>query len=63
MLAKIQGEISGELRVPVGTKLECKRCPHKWTQRGHDPPTQCPKCKSPYWNRIRIVDLEGELAK
>lgn len=32
------------------TKLECKRCKHKWV------PTKeeiriCPKCKSPYWDR------------
>jgi rubrerythrin len=34
-------------------QLTCKRCNRSWTQRGRKPPIQCPKCKSPYWNRKR----------
>jgi len=31
--------------------LVCKRCGSTWTPRSETPPTQCPKCRSPYWNR------------
>ena len=34
--------------------LKCKRCGHEWTRRNFDSlPTVCPKCKSPYWNRVK----------
>jgi hypothetical protein len=33
--------------------LTCKRCSHTWTPRSKEPPVQCPKCHSPYWNRER----------
>jgi len=32
---------------------KCERCLHKWTTRTEDTPTVCPKCKSPYWNKIK----------
>lgn len=31
--------------------LTCKRCNHTWMPRSKEPPVQCPKCHSPYWNR------------
>lgn len=31
--------------------LQCKRCGHKWIPRITTQPAQCPKCKSPLWNR------------
>jgi hypothetical protein len=34
----------------------CERCRHKWIPRGGNQnslPAVCPKCKSPYWNRVR----------
>jgi hypothetical protein len=34
---------------------ECKRCGAKWTPRKNKPPVQCPKCKSPYWNRPKKI--------
>jgi DNA-directed RNA polymerase subunit RPC12/RpoP len=34
-------------------KLSCKRCKHEWIPRTKQPPVQCPKCHSPYWNRER----------
>ena len=47
----------------------CLRCGHEWVPRGieqvpdskkpleHDEePRVCPKCKSPYWNRLRRSD-------
>lgn len=36
------------------TPLFCKRCSHTWTPRSKEPPIQCPKCHSPYWNRDRV---------
>jgi len=31
-------------------KYQCLRCGNKWTPRTENP-KQCPKCKSPYWNK------------
>lgn len=46
----------------------CDRCGHEWAPRVKitDDPTICPKCKSPYWNKPRRIDLgknEVEQAK
>jgi hypothetical protein len=38
---------------PTFQPLSCKRCRVKWTPRRKELPVQCPKCKSPYWNRER----------
>jgi len=34
-------------------ELECKRCEYKWLPRSDVLPEVCPKCKSPYWNKLR----------
>jgi hypothetical protein len=34
-------------------KLSCQRRSYSWTPRKKRNPIQCPKCKSPYWNRKR----------
>ena len=34
-------------------KLKCKRCGHQWYPRKPKKPKVCPKCKSPYWNKIK----------
>ncbi|HLC86589.1 MAG TPA: hypothetical protein VJG30_04855 [Candidatus Nanoarchaeia archaeon] len=32
----------------------CERCSHKWVPHNiSKEPTVCPKCKSPYWNKLR----------
>ena len=32
----------------------CERCGHKWVPReGKKKPVVCPKCKSPYWDRVK----------
>ncbi|MBI5332291.1 MAG: type II toxin-antitoxin system death-on-curing family toxin [Candidatus Aenigmarchaeota archaeon] len=31
----------------------CFRCYHTWKKRKENNPKNCPKCKSPYWNRPR----------
>jgi len=40
---------------PRISMLNCKRCSHGWTPRSKKKPVQCPKCKSPYWDRIKKV--------
>lgn len=37
--------------INVGQRLECKRCHHTWHSRTERKPVQCPKCKSPAWDR------------
>src|SRR2546421_12621296 len=51
---------------PVYKQLTCKRCGRSWTPRSPKKPVQCPKCKSPYWNKNRVkkcymltLDLPG----
>ena len=38
---------------------KCDRCGHEWVARIkiEQDPTICPKCKSPYWNKPRRIDL------
>jgi DNA-directed RNA polymerase subunit RPC12/RpoP len=38
-------------RKVIFKKLSCKRCKAKWIPRKKQPPIQCPKCKSSYWNK------------
>ena len=33
--------------------MRCSRCMHAWWPRGNVAPRVCPRCKSPYWNRMR----------
>jgi hypothetical protein len=35
-------------------KISCRRCNHSWTPRSKEPPVQCSRCHSPYWNRDRV---------
>lgn len=35
------------------TKLTCNRCGKSWWPKSPKLPLQCPKCRSPYWNRER----------
>jgi len=37
------------------TEYSCERCGHKWIPRNKCKPIICPKCKSPYWYRPKIV--------
>lgn len=34
---------------------KCKRCMHNWYPRKQGIPVICPKCKSPYWDKERIL--------
>lgn len=34
---------------------QCLRCSHNWLARKIEHPVQCPKCKSPYWNKERKI--------
>jgi len=35
--------------------LRCTRCGHEWIPRREWHPFVCPKCKSPFWDRERMV--------
>lgn len=41
---------------------KCDRCNHEWVARIKiaEDPTICPKCKSPYWNKPRRIDLANK---
>ena len=43
--------------------LFCYRCYHTWKKRIITNPKQCPKCKSPYWNKPRKRVLRGVVLK
>jgi len=33
---------------------KCERCGHEWAPRNKkEKPIICPKCKSPYWNKLK----------
>lgn len=37
--------------------FQCTRCDHIWWPRDvNNPPTVCPKCKSPYWDKPRQAE-------
>ena len=42
----------------------CERCWHRWVPRQPNTPEpkNCPKCKSPYWNRPRMMPARGNPA-
>ena len=40
--------------------LKCKRCGYNWIPRRPQEPKVCPKCKSPYWNKNRILATHRE---
>jgi hypothetical protein len=40
-----------EIAKPTYKQRTCKRCDYTWTPRKKQKPVQCPKCKSPYWNK------------
>lgn len=35
------------------SRLACNRCGHQWWPRMVGRPKQCPKCRSPYWDKER----------
>jgi len=40
----------------LSRRLYCRRCGHKWICRGDSAPQWCPKCNSPYWDKLRRKD-------
>jgi len=42
----------GKMKEITITKLDCKRCGHKWIPKKKEVRI-CPKCKSPYWDKER----------
>ena len=43
-------------------KERCLRCGYIWLKRV-DNPVMCPKCRSPYWNRKRMKEVNGKTEK
>ncbi|MBI2860630.1 MAG: hypothetical protein HYX91_03885 [Chloroflexi bacterium] len=41
-------------------KLTCTRCKHVWIPRIPRKPKQCPKCRSPYWNKPKWKGIKKE---
>ena len=42
----------------------CSRCGNKWLPRNEEEkPVQCPKCKSPYWDRPKKDPLKKNEGK
>lgn len=42
----------GEIQVQV-KEFVCERCTHKWIPSSQTKPRVCPKCKSPYWDKVK----------
>lgn len=40
--------------------MRCSRCMHAWWPKGNVVPKVCPRCKSPYWNRVRSRRKENK---
>ena len=37
-------------------RRKCYRCGHEWVPNARGSvPARCPRCKTPYWNRARVV--------
>ena len=39
------------------TGWKCGRCGHEWIPQITTEPKRCPKCKSPYWNKPRVLPV------
>jgi len=44
--------------------FRCERCGYEWLPRklwdeSKPPPTVCPKCKNPYWNKPKKKQKQG----
>ena len=39
-------------------RLKCKRCNYVWVPRSEERPKFCPSCKSPYWDKERIKEIQ-----
>jgi len=44
----------GKVKI-ISEGYKCERCSHEWIPRKNDEekPIVCPKCKSPYWDKIK----------
>ncbi len=44
------------------TKLGCKRCGHKWVPKKEEI-RQCPKCKSPWWDKEKKSEVKNGIQR
>ena len=43
----------GKVKI-ISEGYKCERCSHEWIPRkNEEKPIVCPKCKSPYWDKIK----------
>lgn len=47
----------GEKKIQIKV-YDCERCFHTWQPRLERVPTVCPRCKSPYWNKKKLGDVD-----
>jgi len=38
---------------------KCLRCGYEWYPRKPGKPVRCAKCKTPYWDKLKEVNYEG----
>lgn len=43
----------------IQKKAKCNRCGYTWELHRNRYPANCPKCKSPYFNKQRLQDRKG----
>ena len=41
--------------------FQCTRCNHIWIPRNKGKPLVCPKCKSPYWDKLRQSETKKKV--
>lgn len=41
-----------EIKLPT---FKCTRCGHKWHPKKEEVPLRCAKCKTPYWNKPKVI--------
>ena len=52
----------GQLQVVI-FKWKCLRCAWEWIPKVEYPPVRCPHCKSPYWNKPRVRNVQKRRLK
>ena len=46
--------------VMIHEQRSCNRCGYEWEGRLQRTPKTCPQCRSPYWNKVRIINNKPE---
>lgn len=54
-LTEVWRDVSFIEERPDKRRLNCERCDYEWLARRSTPPKACPRCQSPYWNRVEAT--------